>query len=222
MIDIWSSTGLHLPRQLSYADDVSLPVEETLFLRLCHDSQASKEPISTGIWGEMVRLARIWAEIHDLNKASVEGSSEGRSLNAAVAALSQKLQVWSASLPPQLQETSANLERYASVGLGSAFAALHLGFHYYNQVLFYQFLAENDHHSSISAGFYAGQCAVHAMAFCDLLYTTYTTPGCECFILWLGTCWSSHPQCTSIFFCSAGAMNKWHWHEGDWSTTSRY
>jgi hypothetical protein len=185
MIDIWSSTGLQLPRQMSRSDHIMLPIEESLYLGLStHSSRPNSA--SSSIWAEMVHLAHIWAEIHDLNKATVDGSMRPELLSHAVEVLSNKLSNWSASLQPHLKATKENLERYASIGLGSALAALHLGFHYYNEVLFYQFLAEGAHHSSVSATFYKENCKAHATYFCDLLYTCNMIPGCECFYIMVG------------------------------------
>ena len=185
MIDIWSSTGLQLPRQMSHSGHIMLPVEESIYLDL---SATSTRPnsASSSIWAEMVHLAHIWAEIHDLNKAIVDGSMRPESLTPAVETLSNKLSSWSRSLQPHLKATRENLQLYTSLGFGSALAALHLGFHYYNEVLFYQFLAEDAHPSSVSTEFYKENCKTHAAFFCDLLYTCRTIPGCECFYIMVG------------------------------------
>lgn len=89
MIDIWSSTGLHLPRQFGYSEQVALPAEEGYFLAL-PNAPITTSP-SASIWGEMAHLAHIWAEIHEVNKASVAGLLSPTDLNAAVTTLSSKL-----------------------------------------------------------------------------------------------------------------------------------
>lgn len=185
MIDIWSSTGLQLPRQMYLLDHVARPIEESIFIRLSTDS-GSSHTACTSIWSEMVHLSHVWAQIHELNKATVDGSMRPESLSKAVKGLSDQLNNWSSSLQPHLRATKENLERYASLGLGSALAALHLGFHYYNEVLFYQFLAEDARHSSVSATFYSENCKAHATQFCNLLYTCNTIPGCECLYIMVG------------------------------------
>ena len=187
MIDIWSSHGLgsNVPRLLEYRADVPLPAEEISFLSLgCGSKDAGVR--SGGIWAEMVQLAHIWTEIHDLNRTTVSGSRDQQSLDDAVAVLASKLNDWSARLPEHLAETQENLERYARVGLGSALAALHLGFHYYNVVLFYQFLASNTHGVAISMDYYGQCCKSHAKKFCALLYSCYSTPNCEVVYVMLG------------------------------------
>jgi hypothetical protein len=185
MIDIWSSTGLQIPRQMQRSDHIALPMEESQFLKLSTDSTAPSLS-SSSICAEMVHLSHIWAEIHDLNNAAVGGAIQAENLQNTVKILSDKLNYWNASLQPHLTATRENLERYASIGLGSALAALHLGFHYYNEVLFYQFLAENTDQSSESSTVYRENCKVHASRFCDLLYNCNTIPGCECSYIMVG------------------------------------
>ncbi|KAL3476624.1 hypothetical protein BJX99DRAFT_270293 [Aspergillus californicus] len=172
MIDIWSSMGLNLPRQLDFVESYSLPINEEVFLSLQNGAPTDTE--IPGLWSEMVILARIWARIHHLNKASVNSLVDYETLSVTVDALARELRGWADALHPSLQETPANLDRYASLGVGNAFAALHLGYHYYNEVLFYQFLARNPGPepgcSRESILRYRAQCEEHALAFCNLLY----------------------------------------------------
>jgi hypothetical protein len=175
MIDIWSSAGLNLPRQLDFVESYPLPTSEDIFLSLRSGAMVADD--CPGLWSEMVILARIWARIHNLNKASVNSLIDYQSLTVAVDGLAQKLNEWSSNLHPSLRETPENLERFNSLGLGNAFAALHLGYHYYNEVLFYQFLARNPdpEHTSPKVQTYRAQCDAHALAFCTLLYTCRST-----------------------------------------------
>lgn len=185
MIDIWNSAGLQLPRQLSRSDDIPLPIEESIFLRPSRNS-SYPDSASSSILAEMVHLAHIWAEIHDLNKAIVSGSMQPECLSRAVDGLSKQLKSWSASLQPHLKATKENLEHYASLGLGSSLAALHLGFHYYNVVLYYQFLAEDAYDSAVAATTYSESCKSHATHFCNLLYICNNISGCECLYIMVG------------------------------------
>jgi len=71
MIGIWTSSGLRLPRQLLYDERLSLPAEETYYLQ-CDTASVLPPPArNAGIWTEMARLGRIWAEVQDVNRASV-------------------------------------------------------------------------------------------------------------------------------------------------------
>lgn len=182
MIDVWSSMGLRLPRELDFPSDIDLPAEETHFLSLSPHWITSPSSVP-GIWAEMSRLARIWSEIQELNKASVDQHLSPLQLQTFVDALAHKLDSWDSNLPPFLVETSQNLEHYSSIGQGTSFAALHLGFHYYNEVLFYQFLAHGDNQPAKA---YADRCTRHAAAFCDLLYLCEAIPGCGCLYVMVG------------------------------------
>lgn len=187
MIDIWCSTGLHLPRQLQATEDVELPVGEAVFLALEPRTHSLAQSSDTGIWAEMVNLAHIWVEIFDLNQSVIRETKDPVALEQAVETLLRRLEMWAACLPLQLRKTRANLEYYGSVGLGSAFAALHLGYHYYTEVLCYQFLAEDAcFEMTPSSREYAERCKEHAKQFCDLLYTCEEIPNCECLYIMVG------------------------------------
>lgn len=80
----------------------------------------------------MARLARIWAEILDTHRASAAGELQPHLLDGTINGLQLKLDAWVAALPAFLSESQANLDHCTSVGLGTAFTALHLGYHYYN------------------------------------------------------------------------------------------
>jgi hypothetical protein len=96
----------------------------------------------------MVTLARIWAEIHQLNKATVEGRIGPRELETSTDSVAHALQAWANGLPPHLEENQDNLERYACLGLGNAYAALHFGYHFYHEVLYYKFLGDTGQQKS--------------------------------------------------------------------------
>lgn len=190
MIDIWSSSGLRLPRQLYFDDQIPLPAEETYFLQAATASILPPPARGTGIWAEMARLARVWSEIVELNRLSVGGSLTPMELNTAVDSLADKLEGWRASLPPFLLDSPQNRAHYLANGLGTSFAALHLGYHYYNEVLYYQFIAvanTRNEFSVLPSPTYSERCSQHAMAFCDILYECdAATNRQECMYIMLG------------------------------------
>lgn len=187
MIDIWSSAGLKLSRQLTYRHDVELPLEESQFLQLSvFDAYQPERPQLKSIWGEMARLTCIWAEIQDLNTMSVEHHIAPMALTPEIESLARRLSQWREELPPYLEETHENLHRYAQMGQGTSFAALHLGFHYYHEVLFYQYMAESHQNPSPLSDSYARRCTFHAQAFCDLLYLAEQSDNCKCLYAMVG------------------------------------
>lgn len=190
MIDIWCSSGLRLGRQLFFDKTLPLPAEETYFLHLVTTNVLPPPARETGIWTEMCRLAQVWAEIQDVNRDSVAGKLDTGQLYQAVQRLSNSLDAWQASLPPFLVNVPVNRAHYLANGLGTSFAAMHLGYHYYGEVLFYQFLAAAHQQtgiSSVQAREYADRCAQHALSFCDILYECdAATDGQECMYIMLG------------------------------------
>ncbi|KAF7561566.1 hypothetical protein G7046_g2588 [Stylonectria norvegica] len=185
MIDIWSSLALCLPRTIFFLDDVQLPADEEYFLSLTHQAPCSDHE-THGIWAEMARLTGLWARVQELNRASVNGELSSSQLQEDVGILARQLDEWQANIPETLAETTENLDRFTSLGLGTAFAALHLGYHYYNEVLFYQFLAESHYDTTSSVKTYADQCKAHAESFCDLLYACERKEDCECLYVMVG------------------------------------
>ncbi|KAL4888882.1 hypothetical protein BDV59DRAFT_210654 [Aspergillus ambiguus] len=188
MIDIWSSIGLNLPRQLGFKECYPLPTDEETFLSLRDSTALPANNLQRGLWAEMVVLSQIWAQIHELNKRSVSKDMESVILSREVDDLAQQLYGWAAALPLTLQETPENLQRYTRLGLGNAFAALHLGYHYYFEVLFYQFLARtsSSHQENTFTRAHRAQCEKHALEFCDLLYRCRAMDKCQCLYVMVG------------------------------------
>lgn len=121
----------------------------------------------------------------------VEGHLSSYELQGEVDRLARELERWRAAIPPFLVENAQNRHHYLSNGLGTSFAALHLGFHYYNVVLYYQFMAIATRRTNASpmlpARSYAERCTHHAMAFCDILYDCdAATNGQEMLYIMLG------------------------------------
>lgn len=187
MSDVWSSAGLRLPRQLSFDTGIELPCGESYFLNMSPDMEVIGNRVAnTGIWGEMARLCCIWSEIQDLNRAAVEDGLPPMTLAPRIGDIARKLEAWKDDLPEDLKETRHNLEQATALGLGHSFAALHLGFHYYHEVLFYRYVAESQQSPTPVANLYASECIEHARAFCDLLYLCEGIPGCVCMFAMVG------------------------------------
>jgi hypothetical protein len=195
MIDIWSSAGVRLPRQMHHNATAPLPMEEDSFLRLRKvtvgqnmpsQDMATSEGQLSGLWAQMARLAHIFGEIHALNEATVEQSVAQATLQATVAELASELDSWSIDLPSNMRMCPANLASYALRGLGQTFAAMHLGYHHYNQLLFYQFLAADCHPSVTLSSEYADRCKIHATSLSALLCECYRHSGCECLYIMVG------------------------------------
>jgi hypothetical protein len=201
MIETWSSNGLGLPRNIHPRESVPFPMEETVFLELrAQDSElpspSAMEESTASLLTQMVKLNGLLVEITNLNSfaASTPNSTYNISYRDTVDALTNKLESWYNNLPLQLQDTHANLTRYAELGLGGVFVAVYLGYYHYGQSLYYAYLHEDIYTTASfpthevdpqlmlpeqQAHYYADKCRQHSTALLELLYRAYSTPGCD-------------------------------------------
>lgn len=136
MVDVWTSNGVGLPRRVSRMKVVPLPSDDLRFNRiegLDMDFGASSEvtvPPSSLI-AEMVKLNHILAEIYELHEDTIEGRMGGPFLETRVKSLGIRLDEWYAALPDHMRDTSENLARFVSVGLGCIFVAVYCGYYHF-------------------------------------------------------------------------------------------
>ena len=71
-------------------------------------------------------------------------------------------------LPPAMTVSPENLDFQASRGVGRAFVALHLGYHHYATLLYYQYLDQR-RPSTSTKRIFTERCKYHAIAFCELI-----------------------------------------------------
>ncbi|KAG9191749.1 hypothetical protein G6011_10483 [Alternaria panax] len=122
MVDVWSSTAVRLPRIMPFDGAVPLPVDEIPFSIMSNDLRGHVSDhtlcISSPLLAEMVKLNRILARIIDFNRACVSEHLEGPLLERGIQELSRDLDVWLEEVPHHMRDTPANLEAFASRGLG--------------------------------------------------------------------------------------------------------
>jgi hypothetical protein len=174
-------------------------MEETVFLQLRREdldlpSPNAMEESAASLLTQMVKLNAILVEITNLNlmTATSPTSTFDIAYSNAVDDLTIKLEGWYNNLPLQLQDTHANLSRYAELGLGPIFVAVYLGYYHFGQLLYYQYLHEESYAISLDAmetsmgmlprnqaHFYASKCRAHSTGLLEILYRAYSTPGCD-------------------------------------------
>lgn len=191
MIDVWSSKGVGLPRSIHPRNDVPYPMEETVFLQLRREdfdlpSSISMQESAASLLTQMVKLNAILVEIQNLNQLAASYPVFQHSHHQIVDDLTARLEGWYNSLPIELQDTHANLSRYASLGLGHMFVAVYLGYYNYGQLLYYQFLHEDAYDDTTFARYYADKCKSHAAGLLDITYRAYAEPGCEVYYTMVG------------------------------------
>ncbi|KAB5545467.1 fungal-specific transcription factor [Coniochaeta sp. 2T2.1] len=193
MIDVWSSAGINLPREMTRRDNVPYPMDEAVFLSL---TSSSPDPATSNressLLAQMIKLNGILLSINDAIKTltSPEGDAANFS-SSTVPTLSARLEVWEAALPPNLRDTPENLHFHASQGLGRIFVAIYLGYYHFGQLLFYPSLDElqRQSHPSSSptsptpsqphASSYAKRCKHFASSLSRIVSTANATPGCD-------------------------------------------
>lgn len=175
MADYWCSSGLGLPRQLGHSNRVDLPMSEDVFQKM--GEAHSESPVATsyksGLWAHMITLVKLFGPVMDLNRRCASPSFSADERDRTVAVLAFQLQQWEEFLPCDVQYSAENLLEYKTRGLGGSFVALHLGFHHYATLLYFQFL------SSPNDLVYAQRCKHHARAYSALLELARDTGSCE-------------------------------------------
>ena len=184
MIDVWSSTGVNLPRQMPTLENVPLPIDEVAFLIFRRGSAQTPDfnaalTSTSSLLAQMIKLNRILADINSLNARTVAGTSTGITLENEAMDLSNALSDWHDNLPAYMHDNSSNIHRYAAQGLGRMFVAVYLGYYHFGQLLFYQFLHGDCHSTILNAKFYASKCKVFAESLCEMVYAAHSVPGCD-------------------------------------------
>lgn len=191
MIDVWSSKGVGVPRSIHPRTDVPYPMEETVFLQLRREdfdlpSPTSMEESAASLLTQMVKLNAILVDIQNLNQLAASSPGFQPVHNEMVDQLTLRLEGWYNNLPLELQDTHANLSRYAALGLGPMFVAVYLGYYNYGQLLYYQFLHEDAFDDTTFARYYADKCKAHAAGLLDITYRAFAEPGCEVYYTMVG------------------------------------
>lgn len=176
MLDRWSSAGNDVPRQIHDTCDVPLPMDEVEFVFLTPET-APPSPTRPGLYGRMVQLADVFCQVQDLHRQHVDHNISNLEAEERTYHLASALDQFANTLPPDLQMSETNLHSNAERGLGSAFVALHLGYHHYSTLLYFQYLdLQLDQNATVVD--FAAKCRHHAAAFSDLLGLSMKAPGC--------------------------------------------
>jgi hypothetical protein len=160
-----------------------LPMPETSFwaLNTGHNHETGGQ-LGVGLWGYMVILARIFSHIQDLQVKLADGALDEHQVEAITERLAKDFDKYLQDLPPNLHFNVNNLKQHARTGLGRAFVALHLGYHHYATLLYFQFF-DTQLERTPSRAIFVARCKYHAASFSDLLKLSHGTEDCEVFYL---------------------------------------
>ena len=169
MADRWYSSGLGLPRQINDMERSSdLPMDEATFHALQVNQLALDGPWKPGLWAHMITLVDLFGPIQDLNRRIVQEDLEDAEINRCAYDLSQRLDGWEDKLPADTKLNQENLEDHKNRNTGGPFVALHLGFHHYSTLLYFQYL-ETKGISTDMTRVFAERCKHHASSYSALL-----------------------------------------------------
>lgn len=182
MADKWCPPSLGLSREIISSGTskaaVDLPIDEVEFqnLRSSHDVVHAHR--SRGIWAYKTTLADILSSIQDVNLVLVRGSVDRSIVDQQVDEIATRLLSWDRLLPPHMVMNDKNLTMHRENGHGGTFIALHLGYHHYSTLLYFQYLEpDREPHDQIKA--YASNCTYHGLAFSRLLHTARQFDDCH-------------------------------------------
>lgn len=181
--DNWCSSSLGFPCQMrDWPRPARLPMDERLFADM-----ASDEPLndstgpckSPGLWAHMATLIEVFSPIQELNwrAANSEGLQPDQ-IEQDTDHLAQQLDYWQSSLPDDAQLTESNLIEHSKRGTGGIFMGLHLGFHHYATLLFYQYI-DTRSTLTVRARHFAARCKHHALNYSTWLARGRQQPECE-------------------------------------------
>ena len=169
-----------LPRQMPLGKVCPLPIDEETFLQWRLGNPIS--PIEnvdrqSSLLAQMVLLNQLLLKINDVIAESAAIGELTSALERKVRDISQQLDGWHDSIPEYMKDTPDNLMRYAAKGLGRIFVAVWLGYYHFGQLLFYQFLHEDQ--QSPNQKHYSMKCKSYAAGLCNLVYAASSTPNCD-------------------------------------------
>lgn len=177
MADYWCSAGLGLPRQLyNISNSIELPIDEAAFQTARPHDAVIHAP--SGLWAYMLTLVEIFPQVQELNRKLVDAGLDDAAADKLALSISQRLDKWLAMLPASMQLDDHNFETHAARSLGGPFVGLHLGYHHYATLLYFQYLDLQRPKTSVSEDFIE-RCKRHASSYSALLRRSRETTGCE-------------------------------------------
>jgi hypothetical protein len=171
LVDIWSSGGSSISRQLNIADRrPRLPVEELMFCSLrSNDEDIDDMKWRPGMWSHMVAMVEVYKEIQDLLRYLVITTNWDEAfIETTVDGLAVRLLAFEERFEPEIRFSAENLALNTNRGLGRLYSGFHLGYQYYCMLLFYQYLDKN-RPPTPNGNAYADRCKLHARKFCEIL-----------------------------------------------------
>jgi hypothetical protein len=159
----------------------------------------------------MIQVTAIFCDVQDFHRQHVAHEISDHDADVVVQRIAKDLDTFAENLPPEVRLIEENAVAHAEKGLGLAFIALHLGFHYYSTLLYFHYL---DLHLDVfsNEAEYAARCRHHAASFSDLISLSKKIPRCEAvyFIVAHMTVVSSAALLHTLLFGSQAEVDETH------------
>ncbi|KIM99716.1 hypothetical protein OIDMADRAFT_126100 [Oidiodendron maius Zn] len=186
MADCWYSSGLNLPRQIQDRErPAALPMDESIFHSLAIGKESLGGPHKLGLWAHMITLVDLFGPIQDLNRRIVQEDLEDNEIDRCAYDISQRIEDWEKTLPLDAKFNEENLREHKRRGTGGPFIALHLGFHHYSTLLYFQYL-DVKRATTVDTKLYAERCKHHASSYSALLKVARSEEGLAAVYLTVG------------------------------------
>ena len=179
MIDVWSSAGLGLSKQLDRTFRPQSLMRESDFQSL---EPAQKVTISVdpspGLWVRMISLVQIFTGVQDFHKRLLDPEIDETAIDQMAADLSVMFDRYLAELPKDAALSDKNLEYHVQHGSGQTLIALHMGYHHYATLLYFPYL-ERAGSGADRGSHFADRCKHHAASLSDIIKLSMERPSCE-------------------------------------------
>lgn len=181
--DNWCSSSLGFPRQMKdWPRPDRSPMDENIFAGMAPEEalQDLNEPCQNpGLWAHMATLHEIFGPIQELNwLAATNKELQPSQMELDTENLAQRLDDWQKALPEEVQLTDPYLVGHSKRGTGGIFMGLHLAFHHYATLLFYQYL-DTKSALTMRGRQFAARCKHHALSYSIWLARGRRQSGCE-------------------------------------------
>lgn len=179
MADRWCPPALGLPREVLNSNRMlELPMDEVVFQGLRHDIEFDNDARTGGLWKDKITLVEIFGPIQDLNISLLSSNHETVLIDQQLERLEARLNQWLEQLPRNRRMNNENLDLHRTAGEGGTFVALHLGYHHYSTLLYFQYLDASPS-QTVNRHDLAQKCRSHALQFSQLLHQARSTNDCH-------------------------------------------
>lgn len=159
--DRWSAADMVTQSMISEELSSIFPIVGDIEFLLPQPDAKNLQAASDGLWSQMAKTIDVFSRISDMIQSVGSGKRTIQFYDVEIVQLANRLDHWHEKLPQQLVNNASNLEHFEHAGLGTTFLSMHIGYHFFCQLLYYPFL---DSRSPLQNNHFAKLCKEHASA----------------------------------------------------------